>query len=352
MDETRNATSGNNADSTATNGKTGCSIRCGPPSWLDSADCAYFQFSGFAWCGKVRRRLGGCGSAVRDGVYTMKAFIILLLVGFVLAVEAKKHHTAKHVKKHFSKKPKDVVDIVAEDEKASILKDKSAELDAERVLKDPCSKVRCGPGRECVINEDMTATCECVTKCQPETDPRRKVCSNHNQTWDSDCELYQMRCLCEDEKEGCKGEKYEHVHVDYYGACRDLPKCADEEMEDFPRRMREWLFNVMQDLARRHELNEPYKKLEEEAESLQSRQWVNAVIWKFCELDSHPYDRAVSRHELFPLRAPLLSMEHCIAPFLNGCDKNDDHTITLKEWGECLGLEDGEIQDRCAQITA
>ncbi|KAL3192394.1 hypothetical protein MRX96_059118 [Rhipicephalus microplus] len=53
-----------------------------------------------------------------------------------------------------------------------------------------------------------------------------------------------------------------------------------------------------------------------------------------------------------PLRAPLLSMEHCIAPFLNGCDKNDDHTITLKEWGECLGLEDGEIQDRCAQITA
>lgn len=262
------------------------------------------------------------------------------------------HHASKHGKKHFIKKPKDIVDIVAEDENASILKDKSAELDAERVLKDPCSKVRCGPGRECVIHEDLTATCECVTKCQPETDPRRKVCSNHNQTWDSDCELYQMRCLCEDEKEGCKGEKYEHIHVDYYGACRELPKCVEEEMEDFPRRMREWLFNVMQDLAKRHELNEPYKKLEEEAESLQSRQWVNAVIWKFCELDSHPHDRAVSRHELFPLRAPLLSMEHCIAPFLNGCDKNDDHTITLKEWGECLGLEDGEIQDRCAQITA
>lgn len=280
----------------------------------------------------------------------MRAFVILLLVGLVLAVEAKKHHASKHVKKHFTKKPKDAVDIVAEDEKASILNDKSAELDAERVLKDPCSKVRCDPGRECVINEDATATCECVTKCQPEADPRRKVCSNHNQTWESDCELYRMRCLCKDEKDGCKGEKFEHVHIDYYGACRELPQCEEEEMEDFPRRMREWLFNVMQDLARRHELNEPYKQLEEEAETMQSRQWVNAVIWKFCELDSHPHDRAVSRHELFPLRAPLLSMEHCIAPFLNSCDKDDDHTITLKEWGQCLGLDSAEIQDRCAQI--
>lgn len=51
--------------------------------------------------------------------------------------------------------------------------------------------------------------------------------------------------------------------------------------------------------------------------------------------------RHVSRHELFPLKAPLMAMEHCIAPFLDGCDANDDHKITLKEWGHCLGLEDG-----------
>ncbi|KAL3192393.1 hypothetical protein MRX96_059117 [Rhipicephalus microplus] len=206
------AASGNNAGA-ATNGKAGRSLRRGPLSWLHSTDCVYLHFSGIAWCGKVWRRL----QLLWDGVNTMKAFVILLLVGLVLAVEAKKHHASKHGKKHFIKKPKDIVDIVAEDENASILKDKSAELDAERVLKDPCSKVRCGPGRECVIHEDLTATCD-----------------NHNQTWDSDCELYQMRCLCEDEKEGCKGEKYEHIHVDYYGACRELPKCVEEEMEDFP----------------------------------------------------------------------------------------------------------------------
>lgn len=50
--------------------------------------------------------------------------------------------------------------------------------------------------------------------------------------------------------------------------------------------------------------------------------------------------RSVSRHELFPIRAPLMALEHCIAPFLNKCDADDDHMITLKEWGKCLELEE------------
>uniref|UniRef100_A0A2R5LIA1 Putative matricellular protein osteonectin/sparc/bm-40 n=1 Tax=Ornithodoros turicata TaxID=34597 RepID=A0A2R5LIA1_9ACAR len=274
----------------------------------------------------------------------MKAYIALcLFAGLLLAAEARsKHH---HGKKHVNANSE--VEMVAEDEKVKLEEKREEEL----VLKDPCSKVRCGPGRRCNVNEDRTATCECVTECAPEPDDRRKVCSNHNETWDSDCLLYQMRCMCEDEKEGCKDEKYEHMHVDYYGSCKELPKCEGDELEEFPRRMREWLFNVMQDLARRHMLGEPYKKLEEEAETLQERQWVNAVIWKFCDLDAHPHDRSVSRHELFPLRAPLISMEHCIAPFLDSCDSDSDHIITLKEWGACLGLEEGEIKDRCAEIT-
>jgi len=47
---------------------------------------------------------------------------------------------------------------------------------------------------------------------------------------------------------------------------------------------------------------------------------------------------AVSRHELFPIRAPLMALEHCIAPFLDSCDVDDNHRITLKEWGKCLEL--------------
>ncbi|GBL56036.1 Secreted protein acidic and rich in cysteine, partial [Araneus ventricosus] len=166
------------------------------------------------------------------------------------------------------------------------------------------------------------------------------VCSNHNETWSSDCEVYRMRCFCSEDTEECKTKKYKHVHVDYYGECRDIPKCSDEEMEDFPRRMREWLFNIMKDLAQRAELDDRYLELEQEAERDLAKKWANAVIWKFCDLDSHPFDRSVSRHELFPIRAPLLAMEHCIAPFLDKCDADDDHRIALKEWGLCLGLEE------------
>lgn len=31
-------------------------------------------------------------------------------------------------------------------------------------------------------------------------------------------------------------------------------------------------------------------------------------------------------------------LEHCIAPFLNKCDANNDHMITLEEWGNCLEI--------------
>lgn len=104
--------------------------------------------------------------------------------------------------------------------------------------------------------------------------------------------------------------------------------------------MRDWLFNIMRDMADRQELTPHYLKMEREAESNLTRRWTNAAIWKFCDLDGHPPDRFVSRHELFPIRAPLLSLEHCIAPFLDDCDADNNHKITLKEWAKCLELEE------------
>lgn len=35
-----------------------------------------------------------------------------------------------------------------------------------------------------------------------------------------------------------------------------------------------------------------------------------------------------------------MSLEHCIAPFLDSCDEDDDHRITLAEWGKCLQLDE------------
>lgn len=56
-------------------------------------------------------------------------------------------------------------------------------------------------------------------------------------------------------------------------------------MADFPRRMRDWLFNIMIDLAERKELNRHYLKMKREAETNHTRKWANAAIWKWCDLD-------------------------------------------------------------------
>jgi hypothetical protein len=245
---------------------------------------------------------------------------------------------------------KDELDMIADDikdEDKGEVNIKDSEAPVEVLKKNPCSNFHCGAGKQCDLDEFSKPMCICVRECPPEADDRRKVCSNHNETWESDCELYRMRCFCEKDTEQCQKKKYKHAHVDYYGACRDIEPCTPEEMEDFPRRMRDWLFNVMKDLAHRNELEKEFIDLEKEAETSIQHKWVNAVIWKFCDLDSHPHDRSVSRHELFPIRAPLLAMEHCIAPFLDTCDVNDDHQITLTEWGTCLGLEEDEIKNKC-----
>jgi len=206
---------------------------------------------------------------------------------------------------------------------------------------NPCATHHCGAGKECVIDsQNGEAKCQCVSKCAENTDVRRRVCSNHNSTWQSDCHLHRHRCLCvEALSEDCT-EDHKHMHIDYYGECQQLEECRKEVLEDFPRRMREWLYTIMS-------TKRPSVKEGEDPDSHLSRKWVDAVIWKWCDLDKHPHDRHVSRHELFPLRAPLLAMESCISDFLDGCDKNDDHKITLIEWGECLGASDSELEDKC-----
>ncbi|XP_054160824.1 SPARC-like [Oppia nitens] len=211
----------------------------------------------------------------------------------------------------------------------------------EVVKQDQCLKLKCDAGKECVIDtESGKAKCQCISTCADNTDVRRRVCSNHNTTWQSDCHLYKHRCDCiEGQKSSDCDDKHKHMHIDYYGECQELPECRKEVLEDFPRRMREWLDHIIS------------KKVETSGTgddgSDHSKKWIDAIIWKFCDLDKQPHDRQVSRHELFPLRAPLLSMESCISDFLNGCDPNDDHKITLVEWGECLGATDAEMVDKC-----
>lgn len=80
-------------------------------------------------------------------------------------------------------------------------------------------------------------------------------------------------------------------------------------MIDFPRRMREWLFAVMKELADRQELDKTLVEKITHHETELNKRWSKAAVWKFCDLDA-THDRSVSRHELFPIRAPLMSLEH------------------------------------------
>ncbi|EEZ98441.1 SPARC [Tribolium castaneum] len=287
-------------------------------------------------------------------------FLHLTLIIFVafLVTEGLAEKTRKH-KKYRKRKPvleatefSDAGKSVEKNDVETPPEETNEEIIDNRVpLIDPCIKVHCGAGRVCEVDSEGEPQCVCIPTCPIETEPRRKVCSNHNETWTSDCAVYQQRCLCDRGDPECKGEQYKHVHIEYYGECREMKQCTKEEMADFPRRMRDWLFNIMRDLADRSELTPHYLKMEREAESNMTRRWANAAVWKFCDLDGFPPDRSVSRHELFPIRAPLMALEHCIAPFLNSCDANDDHRINIKEWAQCLELEEDVIEQKCEDIN-
>ncbi|GFV19046.1 secreted protein acidic and rich in cysteine [Trichonephila clavipes] len=183
----------------------------------------------------------------------MKWYSIFILLLIVTAVVSKKAHRRKE-KKHLLKDTspeKDILDFLQDDEKDDDEKKKKHTLENDELIlekfdtdkggyaEDPCAKHKCGPGKQCEIDEEGKAQCICVQKCPEEEDSRRKVCSNHNETWDSDCELYRMRCLCTEGLDECKLNKYKHVHIDYYGPCKVMSRrkqrSAFDQVSEFDR---------------------------------------------------------------------------------------------------------------------
>ncbi|XP_025422034.1 SPARC [Sipha flava] len=283
--------------------------------------------------------------------------VLLVLCERSMSLEEKQRKSKKFKNKIHGFTKDDIENIMvkaAQDEKemnaAPYQVDISQNLEMPVEQQSPCQKNHCGAGRVCKLTEAGEAECVCISDCPIETDDRRKVCSNYNETWGSDCEIHRMRCNCEENTEKCKNPEFAHLHVEYYGVCKQLAKCSDSEMADFPRRMREWLFQIMQDLAEREELSPHFTRMIRDAETNMTKRWSNAAVWKWCDLDGHPHDKAVSRHELFPIRAPLLYLEHCIAPFLNKCDADNDHMITLKEWGNCLEIPYEILEEECDDL--
>lgn len=63
----------------------------------------------------------------------------------------------------------------------------------------------------------------CIPECPEEKDPRRRVCTSRNETWDSDCEVHRQRCLCDTKHALCRSKEFTHIQIDYLGECRDMP---------------------------------------------------------------------------------------------------------------------------------
>lgn len=219
----------------------------------------------------------------------------------------------------------------------------------EEHLTNPCNKHRCKRGEVCVL-KDRQPKCECQTCTEPaDVESKLPVCSTKNVTYQSECHLDRDHCLCKSRQEGCSDVSQDKVRLDYFHACKELTPCPEFELQTFPERMRDWLFRVMNDMVMRgYEEVEDYRELLENARADESH--ADAVIWKFCNLDIDPEDRHVTRRELMYIIASIKPMEHCLVPFLNGCDADNDNTISLVEWGECLGIDHEAIVDKCKPI--
>ncbi|NP_001155422.1 sparc-like isoform X1 [Acyrthosiphon pisum] len=287
----------------------------------------------------------------------IRTLVLFILFECSLSLEEKPRKTKKWMRNKIENLPKNLMEnvLVKSLEGKKNTGDGPSQMNVLQLSEmtnqqSPCQKKHCGAGRVCKLTENGEAECVCISDCPVETEDRRRVCSNYNQTWGSDCEIHRMRCNCEEKSEKCSNPEFSHLHVEYYGACKQLSACSDSEMADFPRRMREWLFHIMQDLADREELSPHFKNKMNVAETNMTKLWSNAAVWKWCDLDGYPHDRAVSRHELFPIRAPLMYLEHCIAPFLNKCDDNSDHMVTLEEWGNCLEIPKETLEDECDDL--
>lgn len=73
------------------------------------------------------------------------------------------------------------------------------------------------------VSKEGEPSCVCIEQCGKEIDPRRRVCTNYNETFGSDCEVYQARCFCDTDDSRCQGPDYQHVHIEYYGECKQMP---------------------------------------------------------------------------------------------------------------------------------
>ncbi|XP_063045767.1 SPARC [Engraulis encrasicolus] len=237
-------------------------------------------------------------------------------------------------------------------------------IDAEEVItENPCLNHHCKKGKVCEVDDTNAPICVCQdpTTCPAAVGEFEHVCGTDNKTFDSSCHFFATKCALEGTKKGHK------LHLDYIGPCKYIAPCQENELKEFPLRMRDWLKNVLVTLYERDEDNNlltekqklRVKKIYENEKRLQAGEhtldllaldfeknynmYIFPVHWQFGQLDQHPVDGYLTHTELAPLRAPLIPMEHCTTSFFEMCDADSDKYIALEEWAQCFGLKEQDV---------
>ncbi|KAK3554526.1 hypothetical protein QTP70_024433, partial [Hemibagrus guttatus] len=227
---------------------------------------------------------------------------------------------------------------------------------------DSCENFHCKRGKTCKMNnmKELSCVCQEPADCPPSLSEFDHVCGTDNQTYDSSCQLFAIKCSLEGSKKGHR------LHLDYTGSCKFISPCLKTELIYFPLRMRDWMKNVLlqlyaqdfltakqrsrvqkmyEDERRLHAGDHPAALLARDFEKNYSM-YIYPVHWQFAQLDQHPSDRILSHSELAPLRAPLVPMEHCTSVFFHECDADNDKLISFREWCQCFGIKYGKTHRR------
>uniref|UniRef100_A0A3Q2PLF1 SPARC n=1 Tax=Fundulus heteroclitus TaxID=8078 RepID=A0A3Q2PLF1_FUNHE len=241
--------------------------------------------------------------------------------------------------------------------------DEAIEVVEDVAAENPCVNYHCKKGKVCEVDESNTPMCVCQdpSTCPPAEGEFEHVCGTDNKTYDSSCHFFATKCTLEGTKKGHK------LHLDYIGPCKYIEACLDNELKEFPLRMRDWLKNVLVTLYERDEDNNlltekqklRVKKIYENEKRLQAgdhsldllardfeknyNMFIFPVHWQFGQLDQHPVDGYLTHSELAPLRAPLIPMEHCTTRFFETCDSDGDKYIALEEWASCFGIKEQDV---------
>lgn len=213
-------------------------------------------------------------------------------------------------------------------------------------VEDICAGLKCDMGERCTIDEGKPV-CDCIDICEIPKDERQRICSTANNTYASDCHFLREKCWCKKNDFKCTDKKILNDKLDYYGECRFIDQCNDEQKGIFPDRMKLWLDEVLHILSNRKDLDSKYQNLVKMADEMKENKvekyWTAGVIFEFCQLDKSK-DHAIQKEELVQLISSIKALENCIQPFLNECDKDNNDMISDDEWVTCLDLSSAELQ--------